>query len=205
MHELTLENLIAPFQRRSARTLGLFVLGLTLALFGEGGVRASSLRGAISPSLVLPAGIPAWSLSPGARPPSPAPFPRRLFSIPVTVTGYSSTSDQTDTTPFVTASNTRVRTGVIALSRDLLREFTPGAPFGYGDQVELEGVGVFTVEDTMNPRFAKRVDIWFSSRAAARLWGRRSVVISKLSPEALADGRFSHPSTLPVFEAALAD
>jgi hypothetical protein len=49
------------------------------------------------------------------------------------------------------------------------------------------------------------VDIWFSSRAAARLWGRRILSLSKLSPEALADGHFARPSTLPVFEAALAD
>lgn len=201
---MTLENLIAPFQRRSARTVGLLLVALTLALFGEGGKWAAPRLGAPPPSLVAPAGVPVWGVAPGARA-AAAGFPRRLFRMPVTVTGYSSTSDQTDATPFVTASNSRVRTGIVALSRDMLREFTPGAPFGYGDQVEIEGVGVFTVEDTMNPRFAKRVDIWFSSRAAARLWGRRNQVLSKLSPEALADGHFARPSTLPVFEAALAD
>jgi hypothetical protein len=143
MHDLTLEDLIAPFRRRSPRTVGLLVLGLTLALFGEGGRWAPPMHGPPAAGLTAPAGVPVWGLAAGARA-AAATFPRRLFRIPVTVTGYSSTSDQTDTTPFITASNTRVRTGVIALSRDLLREFTPGAPFGYGDRVEIEGVGVFT-------------------------------------------------------------
>ncbi len=179
-----------------------------LCLFG--GVLALLSQGAsISPrehqAPASPAGMPVWSLHSGEWTPEPPRTARRLYRLEVTATGYSSTEDQTDSTPFVTASNTRVRIGVLALSRDLLREFTPGAPFGYGDQVELEGVGVFTVEDTMNPRFAKRVDIWFSSREAARRWGRRQVVLSRLSSDALAQGRFDQPSSIPLFEAALAD
>src|SRR5215831_7200857 len=82
--------------------------------------------------------------------------PRSVFRVSITVTGYSSTPDETDASPFITAMNTSVHPGIIALSRDLLREYTPGAPFRFGDIVELEGVGVFTVEDTMNPRYAKR-------------------------------------------------
>jgi 3D (Asp-Asp-Asp) domain-containing protein len=161
--------------------------------------------GANSPGVIqVPHGVPSWSLHAGDLADT-EPFPRRLFRVPVTVTGYSSTSDQTDSTPFVTASNTRVRHGVIALSRDLLREFTLAAPFSYGDKVELEGVGVFTVEDTMNPRFSKRVDIWFSSRAAARRWGRQDLILAKLSPEAYTSGMFAQTATVPIFESAPAD
>jgi len=125
----------------------------------------------------------------GPKPEPPAPPPpvaRSLFRIPITVTGYSSTVDQTDDSPFTTAMNTTVRPGIIALSRDLLRPFTPGAPFRFGDIVELEGVGVFTVEDTMNPRYAKRADIWFGSREAAQRWGRRSIHLARLTPRAQA-------------------
>jgi 3D (Asp-Asp-Asp) domain-containing protein len=115
---------------------------------------------------------PAWSLAPLNDAAAQARM-RKLFELEVTVTGYSSTLDQTDDTPFITASNTRVRRGIIALSRDLLREFTPGAPFSYGDTVQVHGVGSFQVEDTMNGRFTKRADIWFESRAQARKWGKR--------------------------------
>lgn len=130
-------------------------------------------------------------------------FPKRIFKFPVTITAYSSTRDQTDSTPFITASNTQVRPGIVALSRDLLREFTPGAPFSFGDRVEIVGVGTFTVEDTMNSRYTKRVDIWFSSRHAARRWGRQTGSLAKLSIEAESEGRYT--DSVAFFAAALAD
>ena len=114
---------------------------------------------------------------------------RRLLHLKVTVTGYSSTPDQTDDTPFTTASNKRVRPGIIALSRDLLRHYTRGAPFAFGDEVELDGLGTFIVEDTMAPRFQRRADIWFPTRAAATRWGRQSFRLYKLAPaEPMDDG-----------------
>lgn len=112
--------------------------------------------------------------------------PESVFRLSITVTGYSSTPDQTDDSPFTTAMNTTVHPGVLALSRDLLREFTPGAPFCFGDIVELEGLGVFSVEDTMNPRYTKRADIWFQSREAATRWGNRTLHLSQLTPVAQA-------------------
>jgi 3D (Asp-Asp-Asp) domain-containing protein len=107
---------------------------------------------------------------------------RSVFRVSITVTGYSSTMDQTDDSPLITAMNTTVHPGMLALSRDLLREFTRGAPFQFGDVVELEGLGVFTVEDTMNPRYEKRADIWFQSREAATRWGTRTLHLSQLTP-----------------------
>ena len=136
--------------------------------------------------------------------PGPQIFPRRLFQMPVVVTGYSSTPGQTDSTPFVTAFNTRVRPGVLALSRDLLREFTPGAPFSYGDKVELRGVGIFMVEDTMNSRFTKRVDIWFSNRSAARRWGLQRHTLAKLSETAEAPG-FLAEADAPFFTSVFSE
>lgn len=124
------------------------------------------------PTLGWPSKAPVWSHE-----------TRRTDALHVTVTGYSSTGDQTDSTPFVTASNTRVRSGVIALSRDLLATFTPGAPFDFGDEVELEGLGRFIVEDTMAARYTKRADIWFPSRAVAIRWGKKRMKLHGLSPE----------------------
>jgi len=139
-----------------------------------------------------------------ASSPAPAKAPRSVFHLPVTVTGYSSTVDQTDDSPFITAMNTPVRPGILALSRDLLREFTPGAPFRFGDVVELEGVGLFQVEDTMNPRYMKRVDIWFGSREAARQWGRRTLYLAKLTPLAQASIYMAQAGDAD-FEPAIAD
>lgn len=99
------------------------------------------------------------------------------LAIPVIVTGYSSTVRETDSTPFVTASNTPTRTGIVALSRDLLQRYTPGAPFGFGDVVHLSGLGDFVVEDSMHPRWHRRVDVWFPSSEAALRFGRRRTVL----------------------------
>ena len=81
----------------------------------------------------------------------------------VTVTAYSSTVDQCDASPFITASGTRVRDGIIATN---LLAFGTKVKFPsmYGDKV-------FTVEDRTNARFSNRADIWFATRAEAKQFG----------------------------------
>lgn len=59
----------------------------------------------------------------------------------------------------------------MALSRDLLARYTPGAPFRFGDIVRIEGIGDFVVEDTMNRRYERRADIWFEHVHEAREFG----------------------------------
>ena len=98
----------------------------------------------------------------------------------VVVTGYSSEAEETDDSPFMTASMTTVRDGCIALSRDMLRTFTPGAPFDFGDYALIPGVGIFLVQDTMSPRWHGRADIWFADRGTAVSWGRRRVWLGRL-------------------------
>jgi 3D (Asp-Asp-Asp) domain-containing protein len=93
-------------------------------------------------------------------------------------TGYSSSVRETDDTPFITASNTRTRPGVVALSRDILRPYTRHAPFKFGDAIHISGIGDFIVEDSMNQRWRKRLDIWFPSREAAIGFGIRRVTVA---------------------------
>lgn len=85
----------------------------------------------------------------------------------VTVTAYSSTVDQCDSSPFITASGTHVRDGVIATN---LLAFGTKVKFPsmYGDKI-------FTVEDRMNARYTNRADIWFSTREAAKQFGVRKL------------------------------
>lgn len=98
----------------------------------------------------------------------------------VSVTAYTSAAAQTDDSPTITASNTRVSEKTVAISRDLLREFTPGAPFSYGDKILIPGVGIYRVEDTMNGRWRKKIDLWFASKEDARHWGVRTAYITKV-------------------------
>lgn len=87
----------------------------------------------------------------------------------VRATAYSSTPDQTDDTPFITASGTYVRDGIIAAN------FLP-----FGTQIripEIYGEKVFTVEDRMNKRYWHHVDIWFPERSLAKAFGAQRVII----------------------------
>lgn len=103
-------------------------------------------------------------------------------SVIARATAYSSTPGQTDSTPFITATGTRVRSGVVALSRDLLRVFP------YGSRVMVEDLSgrsgsllrgqVFTVEDTMAARKTNSIDLWMPSRGQAIRFGARQVRIT---------------------------
>lgn len=81
----------------------------------------------------------------------------------VTVTAYSSTPDQTDDSPFITANGTWVHDGTLAAN--FLR---------FGTKVRLpeySGDKVYVVEDRMNQRYTYRADIWMESREAAKQFG----------------------------------
>jgi 3D (Asp-Asp-Asp) domain-containing protein len=101
----------------------------------------------------------------------------------VIATGYSSSIYETDSTPFITASNTRTREGILALSRDLLKRYTPGAPFDFGDRVHVPGLGEFIVEDSMNSRWNNRIDIWFPSRLEAVRFGVKEVYLRTIDED----------------------
>lgn len=98
--------------------------------------------------------------------------------VKVVATGYTSSIFETDATPFTTAANTPTREGILALSRDLLREYTPGAPFSFGDRVRVTGLGDFLVEDVMNARWSNRIDLWFASHIDAVDFGIREVYLT---------------------------
>lgn len=86
---------------------------------------------------------------------------------------YSSTIDQTDSTPFITAHGTHVRDGIIA---------TNFLPFGTIVRIpEVFGEKIFVVEDRMHTRFSDRVDIWFPTRIEALEFGLRKVKIEIVS------------------------
>jgi len=94
-------------------------------------------------------------------------------TIKVVITAYSSTHDQTDDTPLITASGKYVKDGIIA--NNML-------PFGTKIRIPgLYGNKVFTVEDRMNKRKPDhQFDIWFPSKDLAVNFGVKTAYIEIL-------------------------
>jgi len=113
-----------------------------------------------------------------------AGYERNLEVIEVEVTAYSPSRAQTDNNPFETASTQIVTPKdlnellYVAVSRDLLAKFTPGALLEYGDKIYLE----FTVIDTMAERWTNRVDLFMRNQKIALDFGyqpNRTIIIEK--------------------------
>jgi 3D (Asp-Asp-Asp) domain-containing protein len=102
-----------------------------------------------------------------------SPEPKVIGKMKVVVTGYSSTTWETDDTPQITAAGTTVRDGIVANN---------GLPLGTKIKIpELYGDEVFVVEDRMNWKKGKyQVDIWFSSYLEAKFFGAKRTYIEIL-------------------------
>ncbi len=95
-------------------------------------------------------------------------IPNRFFieneavyeELDVFVTAYSSTPNQTDDTPFITASGDTVRDGIVACPY----RFPFGTPVVI-DQKEYE------CQDRMNRRYEERFDIWMPTKGDAIAYG----------------------------------
>lgn len=104
---------------------------------------------------------------------SPVSFqkkPRVIQRIKAIITAYSSTPQETDETPYITASGYKVRDGVVA------NNF-----FSFGTRLripEIFGDKVFVVEDRMNWKQSNyHIDVWFPSHQEAKNFGiRRSFI-----------------------------
>lgn len=152
---------------------------------------------ALSPAtaqFATPAGQSAFTPAVAAEGSVAAPVSRPVFddllgasrgtgrSLVIKATAYNSLSSQTDSTPHITATGTRTRPGVVALSRDLLRVFP------YGTRVTIQDLSgrynfagrVFIVEDTMHARKTNQVDIWMPTYREAINFGSRTVRITAL-------------------------
>jgi len=106
--------------------------------------------------------------------PSPASKAKLVRTNPIATyvvmaSAYSSTPDQTDSTPFITAWGTQVRDGIIAANF---------LPFGTLVKMpDLYGDKIFVVEDRMNRRYTYKIDVWFPERAQAMEFGNKRVKI----------------------------
>lgn len=91
----------------------------------------------------------------------------------VSVTAYTSSPDETDSTPFITADGSYVHDGIVAANF---------LPFGTAIKIpSLYGDKVFVVKDRMNSRYWMNVDVWMTSKNIAKQFGRKTVKIEVVS------------------------
>jgi 3D (Asp-Asp-Asp) domain-containing protein len=97
-----------------------------------------------------------------------------LKKIEVIVTAYSSTPEETDETPFITAAGTWVKDGIVANNM-----------YSFGTKIklpEIYGDKVFIVEDRMNSKKGSyHVDVWFPSKESALAFGTKITEMSVLT------------------------
>ncbi|MFW5838046.1 MAG: 3D domain-containing protein [Desulfovibrionaceae bacterium] len=93
----------------------------------------------------------------------------------LTVTAYSPRTQETDATPFTTATNNRVRPGIVAVSRDL---FNQGWVFG--KRVYIKNYGVFVIDDLMASHKKNQVDIFMMETDAALEFGKKKLEVHLL-------------------------
>lgn len=86
-----------------------------------------------------------------------------------TVTAYTSSVDETDSTPFETASGARTRDGIVACP----------ARYEFGTRVLIEGVE-YVCEDRMHARFGDRFDVWMNTKSEAFSFGKKVVEVTIL-------------------------
>lgn len=94
-----------------------------------------------------------------------APIGESMYLTNIIVTAYTSSPDETDGDPYITAWGTQTRDGVIASNY-----------FSFGTKIRFPdyfGDKIFVVEDRMNPRYHKRVDVWMTDKESARQFGVR--------------------------------
>lgn len=90
----------------------------------------------------------------------------------VTATAYTPCIEETDSTPNITANGSQVFEGGIAISRDL-REY-----LDFGDMIFIPELNkTFIINDIMNSRYKKRVDIFMFNKTNAKIFGKRTVRI----------------------------
>ena len=134
---------------------GIAISGLWICFWTE----TKGVENANSDFSVL-AGIQGNTLLPISNPSEPI----RIKKVKMVVTGYSSTTWQTDDTPFITASGQTVEDGIVANNM-----------LAFGTEIripELYGNKVFIVEDRMHPKKGSYcLDIWFPEYHDAKNFG----------------------------------
>ncbi len=99
--------------------------------------------------------------------------PIKIKKVKMIITAYSSTPEETDDTPFITASGKTVEDGIVANNM-----------LSFGTEIripEIYGDKIFVVEDRMHSKKGYyHLDIWFASTQQAKDFGAKKVYIEIL-------------------------
>ena len=93
------------------------------------------------------------------------------------VTAYSSSPDETDGEPFVTASGRLVREGIVACSRN----------YPFGTKFLIDG-RTYECLDRLAVEYDDRIDIWMPSKEEALEYGKRELPVEVVRTEHQNDG-----------------
>ncbi len=156
---------------RIKRALALLIFtGMLTGSFGLGLlIKAKVKMAPLNASILELAAIQENSLLAVSNPITPT----KTQKIKMVITAYSSEVQQTDSTPFVTASGDMVKDGIVA--NNLL-------PFGTKIKIpELYGNKIFEVQDRMNWRKSYyQLDVWFPKYEQAKNFGTKKEIIEIL-------------------------
>ena len=149
----------------------LIVVSILTSAFGLGMIIKKAMAEPISklPPVLELATTQENSLLPISNPADPI----KVKKVKMIITAYSSTPEETDDTPFITASGKRVEEGIVA--NNLL-------PFGTEVRIpEIYGDKTFVVEDRMHwKKGSYHLDIWFADTQQAKDFGAKKVYIEIL-------------------------
>ena len=166
---------MTTLKRKEIKTQGLFLLillgifGFLFPIYGDEEIKPSKI---ISPEnyFILLGNTFSSNINPLE------PRIKVIKRIRVIVTGYSSSTDETDQDPEITASGEKVRDGICA--NNLL-------PFHTKIRLpELFGNKIFSVKDRMSPdKSPYHIDIWFPSKEEALKFGAKFTYLEIIEEE----------------------
>jgi 3D (Asp-Asp-Asp) domain-containing protein len=97
-----------------------------------------------------------------------SPIPNRRL----TVTAYSPEECVADNPLLITASNTKVREGIVAVSQDLFRQ-----GWVFGKKIYIKNHGVFTITDLMSTAKRRSIDIFMKDGQRAVQFGKQQIEV----------------------------
>lgn len=102
---------------------------------------------------------------------TPAPVAQPTIIHDAVVTAYTSSPDETDDTPFITASGAHTTPGEIACP----------SKYAFGTQVKIHDA-IYTCEDRMNAIYAdqEHFDVWVYTKDEAYEWGHQTLDVEIL-------------------------
>lgn len=150
------------------------LFALLISLTGCAGAE-SHIQGRACSVPVTPISTPAPIVIPAVVEPKPIAAPKapKQKTMILEVTGYSSTTNQTDDTPCIAAHLIDICSRKAAGEKLCATNVFP-----IGTQISVEGLGICTVADHMAKRKSHHVDWYFTSRKAAKTFGRKNRTVT---------------------------